>query len=98
MVCAHIRLKSAAVSVLGREDLSNVRLVGACSGRIANVTYHICLVVIYKSSLVESFAGFRQIVVNRGDLVAKGAQLVGVVDNWLTLHVQYRRFFGTDSV
>ena len=63
MVCAHIRLKSAAVSVLGREDLSNVRLVGACSGRIANVTYHICLVVIYKSSLVESFAEFRHIVV-----------------------------------
>ena len=47
MVCAHIRLKSAAISVLGREDLSNVGLVGACSGRIANVTHHIRLEVIY---------------------------------------------------
>ena len=50
-------------SSLGWLFLVDFGIVEANLGKLVNVAYHRCLVAIYESDTVESFAGFRLVLV-----------------------------------
>lgn len=63
MLSVLVWLKSEAISWIGWGILSDIGMVDACSCRIAAVAHDCRPGAIYESSLIKSFAGFRQILV-----------------------------------